>query len=147
MMMWSNISFSTLGKIVRLRAYIEHTWVKLHKCDQCDFNCQCAAYLKKQKQCHTSKSSLLSIALQPRLLGNWLLSLGLKSQIHISRLQLLLQWLNHFIFARPFAEKALQANQNSMTAFLAKLGISGMLVVDKLHFRGHKVAPSSSSLS
>ena len=97
---------------------------------------------KKQKRCHTSKSSLLSIALQPRLLENWLLSLGLKSQIHISRLQLLLQWLNHFIFAQPFAEKALQANQNSMTAFLAKLGISGMLVVDKLHFRGHKVAPS-----
>ena len=49
--MWSNISFSTLGKIIRLRAYIEHT------CDQCDFNCQCAAYLKKQKRCHTSKSS------------------------------------------------------------------------------------------
>ena len=40
---------------------------------------------------------------------------------------------------QPFAEKAIQSNQNSMTMFLAQLGLDGMLVVDKLHFRGHKV--------
>ena len=49
--------FPHWGKALRLRAYIEHTWVKLHKCDQCDLKCQCAAYMKKQKRCHTSKSS------------------------------------------------------------------------------------------